>query len=77
MNSLENWKLALAWGCLVIFFIFPVATMAIHLLTSHANFASEFRYVGEYLRTVAAIIISLAGFNTIEVFKSKPKDPND
>ncbi len=34
-----------------------------------ASFASEFRYLGEYMRTVAAIIISLAGFNTIEIFR--------
>ena len=78
MNLLENWKLSLAWGCLVIFFAFPVVMMTIHLLKSpYPTFASEFKYVGEYLRTVAAIIISLAGFSTIEVFKSKPKDPND
>jgi F0F1-type ATP synthase assembly protein I len=69
---MERWKLTLAWGSLVIFFVLPIVLMMIHLWLGHStDFAKEFRYVGEYLRTVAAIIISLAGFNTVEIFKQK------
>jgi hypothetical protein len=67
---MERWKLTLAWGCLGIFFFLPFVMLGIHLLQGHnVNFAQEFRYVGEYLRTTAAIIISLAGFSTAEIFK--------
>ena len=67
---METWKLALAWGCLVIFFIFPVAMPTIQLLTGmKPNFASEFKYLGEFMRVVATIIISLAGLNTVELFR--------
>lgn len=70
MKSMDFWKLCLGWGCLSIFFVFPFVMVAIHLhLGVNVDFAKEFRYVGEYLRTVAAIIISLAGFSTAEVFK--------
>jgi hypothetical protein len=71
MKNMEIWKLTLAWGCLIIFFLFPIMLPIIHLVRfpeSH-SFAQDFRYVGEYLRVVAAIIISLAGFNTVEIFR--------
>jgi hypothetical protein len=69
---MERWKLTLAWGCLSVFFLLPIVLFSIHLHLGHSvEFAKEFRYVGEYLRTVAAIIISLAGFNTAEFFKQK------
>lgn len=67
---MDLWKLALAWGCLVIFLLLPLVLLMIHLHVGHnVDFAKEFRYIGEYLRTTAAIIISLAGFNTVEIFK--------
>lgn len=67
---MERWKLCLAWGCLAIFLILPIVLLAIHLRIGHnTDFAKEFRYIGEYLRTTAAIIISLAGFNTAEMFR--------
>lgn len=70
MTNMEYWKLMLAWGCLGVFFVLPFVMLLIHLLQGHnVNFAQEFRYIGEYLRTTAAIIISLAGFNTVEIFK--------
>jgi hypothetical protein len=74
---MERWKLTLAWGSLAVFFILPFLMLAIHLIQGHnVAFAQEFRYIGEYLRTTAAIIISLAGFNTVEVFKkTHPKTP--
>lgn len=63
--------MTLAWGCLGIFFAFPFIMMSIHLSRGSAQpgFAQEFKYIGEYMRTTAAVIISLAGFNTAEVFK--------
>lgn len=71
MKNMEHWRLVLAWGCLGLFFAFPFGMLAIHLSkgASYPNFASEFKYVGEFMKTVAVIIISLAGFSTAEVFK--------
>jgi hypothetical protein len=71
MKSMDIWKLSLAWGCLGIFFVFPFAMVTIHLfhMPQSQSVATDFRYIGEYLRTVAAIIIALAGFNTAELFK--------
>jgi hypothetical protein len=71
MKSLEIWKATLAWICLASFFSFPIVMPLIHILymPDSKSFAQDFKYVGEYTRTVAAIIISLAGFNTVEVFK--------
>jgi hypothetical protein len=65
------WKIVLAWGCLILFFLFPFAMTAIHLAkgASYPGFANEFKYLGEYMKVVAAVIISLAGFNTAEVFR--------
>jgi hypothetical protein len=72
MNHMEKWKLTLAWGCLVIFFVFPIAMPTIQLMTGlKPNFASEFRYLGEFMRVVATIIISLADLNTIQIFRTK------
>jgi hypothetical protein len=73
---MDIWKLTLAWGCLGVFFSFPIVMVTIHLSTSPNNpaFATEFRYLAEYMRTVTAIIISLAGFSTVELFRKSP-DP--
>jgi hypothetical protein len=73
---MERWKLTLAWGSLAVFFTLPFVMLVIHLVQGHnVNFAQEFRYVGEYLRTTAAIIISLAGLNTVEIFKDGNRKP--
>jgi hypothetical protein len=71
MKSMEQWKLVLAWGCLILFFAFPFATVLIHLskVASYPQFAAEFKYLGEYMKTIAVIVISLAGFSTAEIFK--------
>lgn len=63
--------MTLAWGCLGLFLVFPFATIIIHLSKgpSYPGFAAEFKYLGEYMKVVAAVIISLAGFNTVEIFK--------
>jgi hypothetical protein len=75
-TSIEMWKLTLAWGCLIVFFSFPIVMMGVHILTGpRPDFALEFRYMGEYLKTVTAIIISLAGFSTVEIFRKT--DPNN
>lgn len=67
---MDKWKLVLAWGCLGIFFAFPVAMPSIQILTGlKPNFANEFKYLGEYMRVVATVIVSLAGFSTVELFK--------
>jgi hypothetical protein len=66
------WKLVLAWGCLALFFGIPLVFFGIHLTqlkTEFAAHANEFRYLSDYLKTVTAIIISLAGFSTAEMFK--------
>ena len=66
------WKLVLAWLCLVAFFVTPVILFIIHVfhfVDKDPTFSVEFRWLGEYLRTITAIIISLAGFNTVELFK--------
>jgi hypothetical protein len=77
-TSMEYWKLILAWGCLIIFFIFPFAMISIHLLIgARPDFALEFRYMGEYLKTVTAIIISLAGFSTVEIFRKTDSGGNN
>jgi threonine/homoserine efflux transporter RhtA len=74
MDYMAWWKLVLAWGCLVLFFGVPIVFFVVHMmfLNSEPSFAQhlqEFRYMGDYLRTVTAIIISLAGFNTVELFR--------
>lgn len=71
MKQMEQWKLVLAWGCLGLFFSFPFAMTAIHLSKggSYPGFASEFKYLGEYMKTVAVVVISLAGLSTAEIFK--------
>jgi hypothetical protein len=71
---MERWKLVLAWGCLGMFFGVPLLILSLHLvnLANPAAFIShlqEFKYFGDYLRTVTAIIISLAGLHTVELFK--------
>jgi hypothetical protein len=68
---MQIWKLVLAWVCLVAFFGIPTLLFAFHLshMGSDPLFAIEFKWMGEYLRTVTAIIISLAGLNTVELFK--------
>jgi hypothetical protein len=71
---MERWKLVLAWGCLGLFFGIPLLTLALHLvnLANPSAFAShlpEFRYFADYMRTITAIIISLAGLHTVELFK--------
>jgi hypothetical protein len=68
------WKIVLAWGCLISFFGIPSIFFLIHLANLNAEPAwatrvGEFRYLADYLKTITAIIISLAGFNTVEVFK--------
>jgi hypothetical protein len=65
------WKLVLAWACLVTFFVTPSVLFGFHMfnLGADPSFAVEFRWLGEYLRTVTVIIISLAGLNTVELFK--------
>ena len=74
MKGMELWKICLGWGCLAIFLILPIILLLIHLQIGHnVDFAKEFRYIGEYLRTTAAIIISLAGFNTVEIFRKVEK----
>ena len=74
---MEIWKLVLAWACLVTFFVTPVVLFIIHIfyhLGKDPSFAVEFKWIGEYLRTITAIIISLAGFNTVELFKRPNKE---
>lgn len=72
------WKMVLAWGCVGLFFAFPFAIMAMHIVyLQHPvgqPFITEFRYLGEYLKTVTAIVISLSGFNTVEMFSAIKKD---
>ena len=70
-SSLGFWKVALAWGCLFVFFFTPFVLFIFQTfhLGSTPPFVVEFKWVGEYLRTVSAVIISLAGFSTVEVFK--------
>jgi hypothetical protein len=68
------WKMVLAWGCLVLFFGIPLIFLTIHLFflnyePSFGSHAGEFRYLSDYLKTITAIIISLAGLNTVELFK--------
>jgi hypothetical protein len=68
------WKLVLAWACLFSFFAIPVVFFIIHMTQLNANpawatRAVEFRYLADYLKTITAIIIALAGLNTVEIFK--------
>jgi hypothetical protein len=68
------WRLVLAWGCLITFFGMPLIFFGIHLIElkaspSWGSRALEFRYLSDYLKTVTAIIISLAGLGTVELFK--------
>jgi len=69
---MELWKLVLAWACLVTFFVTPIILFVVHIvyhLGKDRAFDSEFKWIGDYLRTVTALIISLAGLNTVELFK--------
>ena len=71
---MQLWKIVLAWGCLGFFFAVPLFFFILHItsLDKNPSFIShigEFRYMAEYLRTVTVIIVSLAGFNTVELFK--------
>ena len=66
--------MVLAWGCLSFFFGIPLIVFSLHLanLASPSTFIEhlkEFRYMAEYLKTITAIIISLAGLHTVEIFK--------
>jgi hypothetical protein len=72
--AMHLWKLVLAWVCLVLFFAIPLGFFVLHLTQLNANpawatRAAEFRYLSDYLKTITAIIISLAGLNTVEIFK--------
>jgi hypothetical protein len=56
------------------FFGVPIVLFTLHIwnLQTPAAFIQhiqEFKYIGEYLRTITAIIISLAGLHTVEFFK--------
>jgi hypothetical protein len=56
------------------FFGVPLLLLTLHIynLQTPAAFIAhlqEFKYFGEYLKTVTAIIISLAGLHTVELFK--------
>lgn len=68
------WKLVLAWGCLISFFGIPLIFFVIHMTQLNADppwatRVGEFGYLADFLKTLTAIIISLAGLNTVEVFK--------
>jgi hypothetical protein len=68
------WKLVLAWCCLATFFGIPLGFFTIHMIALATKYpffqhANEFRYMEGYLKTITAIIISLAGFSTAELFK--------
>jgi hypothetical protein len=76
------WKIVLAWGCLISFFAIPSIFFLIHLANLNAEpawatRAQEFRYLSDYLKTITAIIISLAGFNTVEIFKKRDVKPDN
>jgi hypothetical protein len=84
--SLELWKITLAWGCLIVFFGSPFILIGLHFLhmagaakadLKGTPFVQEFRYLGEYLKTVTAVIISLAGFNTVELFRRPSAEPTN
>ena len=71
---MQRWKICLAWGCLGFFFGIPLLVFILHLTSidknpSFISHIGEFKYMAEYLRTVTVIIVSLAGFNTVELFK--------
>jgi hypothetical protein len=56
------------------FFGVPLVIFSLHLahLQNPSAFIShlpEFKYFGEYLKTVTVIIVSLAGLHTAELFK--------
>jgi hypothetical protein len=73
-DGLRHWRVVLAWGCLGLFFGIPLIFFGLHLWSlnhepSFYSHASEFRYMSDFLKTVTAIIISLAGLGTIELFK--------
>jgi hypothetical protein len=72
--DMGRWKIVLAWCCLFMFFGIPLIFFAAHLISMATGYpffehAKEFKYMENYLRTITAIIISLAGFNTVELFK--------
>jgi hypothetical protein len=72
--DMARWKIVLAWCCLLMFFGIPFIFFAAHLISMVRGYpffehAKEFRYMENYLRTITAIIISLAGLNTVELFK--------
>jgi hypothetical protein len=56
------------------FFGVPLLVFVLHLFSldrnpSFISHIGEFKYMAEYLRTVTIIIVSLAGLNTVEIFK--------
>lgn len=72
-SAFTFWKVVLAWGCLIVFFGLPILFFMLHMTSIFNGFGlhdgAEFRYLTEFLRTVTAIIISLAGFDTVALFK--------
>jgi hypothetical protein len=71
---MDFWKLCLAWGCLGMFFGVPILLLTLHIWNLQTPSAfiqhiQEFKYIGEYLKTVTVIIVSLAGLHTAEFFK--------
>jgi len=56
------------------FFGIPLLILSLHLYnlqnpSAFIQHLPEFKYFGDYLRTITAIIISLAGLHTVETFK--------
>jgi hypothetical protein len=73
MNPDPLWRIILYWGTVISFFTLPFLVFSIHLaligypqiLQGNApSHASEFKYVFEFHRTLAALVFGLAGLHT-------------
>jgi len=74
------WKVTLYWGTVVTFFMLPLSVFIVHLLLigwpgmlsgNAGGHLDEFKYVGEFHRTLAALVFGLAGLQTTQFIATK------
>jgi hypothetical protein len=70
------WRITLYWGTVISFFTLPLVVFVIHLsaiiwpeafMGNAKGHGSEFKYVFEFHRTLAALVFGLAGLHTGQV----------
>jgi hypothetical protein len=60
------WRRTAYWCVIISFFVTPLIMLAVHLLLWNDRQAiqGDFRYIGDYHKVLAALLIAMLGFNS-------------